>query len=50
MSLEELRAFASVLTDGSLFKQATLRVIAEQDNRRRNQEAKALELLLMQPD
>ncbi|MFJ1260288.1 hypothetical protein [Cupriavidus sp. CuC1] len=49
ISLEELRSFASSLTDGSLLKHATLHVIAEQEDRRRRQEAKALELL-MQPD
>ncbi|MCY0853654.1 hypothetical protein [Cupriavidus sp. D39] len=49
ISLEELRSFASVLTDGSLLKQATLRVIAEQDGRHRIQVAKAPELH-MQPN
>ena len=46
ISLEELRSFASVLTDGSLLKHATLRVIAEQEDCRRHKEAKALELLM----
>lgn len=41
MSLEELRRFASVLTDGSLLKQATLQVIAEQVERSRMRESKA---------
>ncbi|MDF3834173.1 hypothetical protein P3W85_14585 [Cupriavidus basilensis] len=49
ISLEELRSFAATLTDGSLLKEATLRVIAEQEDRERRQEAKALELR-MQPD
>ena len=46
ISLEELRSFASVLTDGSLLKHATLRVIAEQEDRRRRRETKALEQLM----
>lgn len=46
ISLEELRSFASVLTDGSLLKQATLRVIAEQEDHQRRQKAKAHELLM----
>ncbi len=33
MSLEELRLLASKLTDGSLLKLATLRVLAEQEGR-----------------
>ncbi len=45
VSLEELRSFAAVLTDGSLLKQATMRVIAEQEANRRKREAKAIELL-----
>ncbi|MDF3839733.1 hypothetical protein P3W85_43380 [Cupriavidus basilensis] len=44
ISLEELRSFAAALTDGSLLKRATLRVIAEQEDRQRRQEAKAHDL------
>ncbi|MDF3838451.1 hypothetical protein P3W85_36790 [Cupriavidus basilensis] len=44
ISLDELRSFASMLTDGSLFKQATLRVIAEQEDHQRRQKAKAHEM------
>ncbi|MDF3833275.1 hypothetical protein P3W85_09995 [Cupriavidus basilensis] len=49
ISLDELRSLAATLTDGSLLKHATLRVIAEQEDRQHRQEAKALGLL-MQPD
>ncbi|AOY99622.1 hypothetical protein BKK81_10385 [Cupriavidus sp. USMAHM13] len=38
LSLEDLKRFASVLTDGSLMKAATLQVIAEQEERGRRQE------------
>lgn len=42
LSLEEIRLFASKLTDGSLFKLATLLVIAEEEGRLRNSRGRRL--------